>query len=64
MKYLSLILFIYTLLLQSSCSQGNMVEMKPTDPSQTLWYDEPAKVWTEALPVGNGRLGAMIYGGT
>ena len=41
-----------------------MVEMKPTDPSQTLWYDEPAEVWTEALPVGNGRLGAMIYGGT
>jgi alpha-L-fucosidase 2 len=64
MKYLSLILFIYTLLLESSCSQGNMVEMKPTDPSQTLWYDEPAEVWTEALPVGNGRLGAMIYGGT
>ena len=28
-----------------------------------LWYDKPAKTWTEALPVGNGRLGAMIYGG-
>jgi alpha-L-fucosidase 2 len=27
-----------------------------------LWYDKPAKVWNEALPVGNGRLGAMIYG--
>ncbi len=27
-----------------------------------LWYDQPAKQWTEALPVGNGRLGAMIYG--
>ncbi len=27
-----------------------------------LWYDHPAKKWTEALPVGNGRLGAMIYG--
>jgi alpha-L-fucosidase 2 len=29
----------------------------------TLWYKEPARVWTEALPVGNGRLGAMIFGG-
>jgi len=27
-----------------------------------LWYEQPAKEWTEALPVGNGRLGAMIYG--
>lgn len=27
-----------------------------------LWYDKPADIWEEALPVGNGRLGAMIYG--
>ncbi len=27
-----------------------------------LWYDTPAQVWTEALPLGNGRLGAMVYG--
>lgn len=27
-----------------------------------LWYDQPAHVWTEALPLGNGRLGAMLYG--
>lgn len=27
-----------------------------------LWYDSPAQVWTEALPLGNGRLGAMVYG--
>ncbi|WP_372772591.1 glycoside hydrolase N-terminal domain-containing protein [Mangrovibacterium sp.] len=29
-----------------------------------LWYDEPAYKWTEALPIGNGRLAAMIYGTT
>lgn len=29
----------------------------------TLWYKQPAKVWDEALPVGNGRLGAMVFGG-
>jgi alpha-L-fucosidase 2 len=27
-----------------------------------LWYKSPAKTWTDALPVGNGRLGGMIYG--
>lgn len=29
----------------------------------TLWYNQPAEKWTEALPIGNGRLGAMIFGG-
>ncbi len=29
-----------------------------------LWYPAPAREWVEALPVGNGRLGAMVFGGT
>ncbi len=29
-----------------------------------LWYDSPSKAWTQALPIGNGTLGAMIYGNT
>ena len=29
----------------------------------TLWYQQPAVKWTEALPLGNGRLGAMVFGG-
>jgi len=33
------------------------------DDSLLLWYDKPAAEWTEALPVGNGRLGAMVFGG-
>jgi len=28
-----------------------------------LWYKQPAKIWTDALPIGNGRLGAMVFGG-
>ena len=28
-----------------------------------LWYSAPATNWTSALPIGNGRLGAMIFGG-
>lgn len=30
----------------------------------TLWYDRPADHWVEAIPLGNGRLGAMLYGRT
>lgn len=29
-----------------------------------LWYNQPARAWTDALPIGNGKLGAMIFGGT
>jgi alpha-L-fucosidase 2 len=32
-------------------------------PDQVLWYKTPADRWTDALPVGNGRLGAMVFGG-
>lgn len=32
------------------------------NPSTTLWYDKPAAKWDEALPVGNGRLGGMVFG--
>jgi alpha-L-fucosidase 2 len=31
--------------------------------TQVLWYDAPATQWVEALPIGNGRLGAMVFGG-
>lgn len=32
------------------------------DPATLLWYDSAAARWTDALPVGNGRLGAMVFG--
>ncbi|SDF22296.1 alpha-L-fucosidase 2 [Bacteroidales bacterium KHT7] len=35
-----------------------------TDNSQRLWYNKPASCWLEALPLGNSRMGAMVYGGT
>ena len=31
--------------------------------AQTLWYTQPATTWVQALPVGNGSLGGMIFGG-
>ena len=36
---------------------------EPGDRGLELWYRQPAEGWTEALPIGNGRLGAMIFGG-
>jgi alpha-L-fucosidase 2 len=32
-------------------------------PELKLWYNKPAIKWTEALPIGNGRIGAMVFGG-
>jgi len=37
---------------------------EPGTPKLELWYRQPAKEWTEALPIGNGRLGAMVMGAT
>lgn len=52
----------YLILLGSliiSCS----TEKKNTPNLLKLWYDKPAEQWEEALPIGNGRLGAMVFGG-
>ena len=49
----SLILAVVALM-SLSCSSQNE-ELK-------LWYDAPAQQWTDALPLGNGRLGAMVFG--
>ncbi|MCF7732237.1 MAG: glycoside hydrolase N-terminal domain-containing protein [Akkermansiaceae bacterium] len=38
--------------------------LAPGAAATTLWYAQPATQWIEALPVGNGRLGAMVFGGT
>ena len=44
------------LLLDATAQSGS-------DNALRLWYEQPAEKWTEALPIGNGRLGAMIFGG-
>ena len=36
---------------------------QPGPPQTVLWFDKPADKWTDALPIGNGRMGAMIFGG-
>ena len=62
MKNQTILIFLL-FLLQTSCKSFSVPD-KGLNPSQTLWYNQPAKQWTEALPLGNGRLGAMVYGRT
>lgn len=49
-----------------SCSHDALTEVAPAESmqDQRLWYDQPANIWLEALPVGNSHMGAMVYGGT
>ncbi len=42
---------------------GNAASKNIERPPMVLWYRQPAANWNEALPVGNGRLGAMVFGG-
>ena len=39
------------------------LSLKATENKMKLWYDKPADEWMKSLPLGNGRLGVIIYGG-
>lgn len=48
------------------CWTSGPLAVQAANPAPTplrLWYDQPAANWNEALPLGNGRLGAMVFGG-
>ncbi|MFC1223434.1 glycoside hydrolase N-terminal domain-containing protein [Pedobacter sp. BG31] len=56
MKFKSLATLILAVIVQSNAwTQEN---------NNILWYNKPAEKWTDALPIGNGRIGAMIFAGT
>lgn len=57
MKHLKTYLAAMSLAL-AGCQSANDAEE-----TTELWYAQPAEVWMESLPIGNGRLGAMTYGG-
>src|SRR6267142_4938264 len=59
MKQLTLYFLLTTF--TATAVRAQTAAMAQTQP--TLWYHQPASIWTEALPIGNGDLGAMIYGG-
>jgi alpha-L-fucosidase 2 len=45
------------------CLSPGAAEVTPPEGDWNLWYPQPARGWEEALPVGNGFLGAMVFGG-
>ncbi|MEP6675956.1 MAG: glycoside hydrolase N-terminal domain-containing protein [Ferruginibacter sp.] len=53
MKKLSIYILVVLLLQLKTVAQNQPLK---------LWYDKPAVVWTDALPIGNGNMGAMIFG--
>ena len=67
MKYCKFLFLIIELFLTSSLPAQQTgipekINAKAFNPGSLLWYSSPAKIWEEALPVGNGRLGAMFFG--
>ena len=54
-KYKTLFLLVYT-------SGSLLAQTAKDDPALRLWYNKSASVWEEALPLGNGKTGAMVFG--
>jgi alpha-L-fucosidase 2 len=59
MKNFKKLVFLISLVFLS-CTESDSKKTAPIN----LWYEQPASNWMQALPVGNGRLGAMIFGGS
>ena len=55
MKILLIIIILHVVSIKLVFSQTTQTDLK-------LWYTRPAELWVEALPLGNGRLGAMVFG--
>ena len=58
MKFLLPFQLLFITIILTGCSNTSDIQQDELK----LWYEQPAAVWEEALPVGNGRLGAMVFG--
>ncbi len=56
------LILINLILIFWGCSENSKKNSEHTNNPMKLWYQEPAQIWVEALPIGNGRLGAMVFG--
>ncbi|MEN8186837.1 MAG: glycoside hydrolase family 95 protein [Bacteroidota bacterium] len=61
LKSIALLQLLFSLFLLSSL---NLVGQTSQSIDDILWFNKPAKEWEEALPLGNGRLGVMVFGKT
>ena len=58
-----LLFFSLISLLFAGCGRQSIPVSSPEENPMRLFYEQPATIWEEALPIGNGRLGAMVFGG-
>lgn len=63
MKHLFFLPLAVGMLAQSSMAVPAVASGSPQG-TQLVWYSRPASCWLESLPLGNSRMGAMVYGGT
>jgi len=47
----------------AAAENESTTQLRRASEASRLWYAQPATDWSEALPIGNGRLGAMVFGG-
>ncbi len=57
------VLFGLAFLVSAIALPGAAVDNPATSPESMIWFDAPARDFTESSPMGNGRLGAMMFGG-
>jgi alpha-L-fucosidase 2 len=63
--WISAVLMIQVIVLLNPSVYGQKENASGDSIPLTLWYNQPANIWmTEALPIGNGPMGAMLFGGT
>jgi alpha-L-fucosidase 2 len=61
--FITAVYFLFaTSLFAQQADINSLINKGNFNPSTLMWYTAPAKKWDEALPVGNGRLGAMVFG--
>ena len=60
----SLVMLCSSALMATNSNLSTLPSINSGTTSNLLWYTSPAKIWLEALPLGNSRMGAMVYGGT
>lgn len=59
-----IMLTVFIVLLLLTSIQTGWCQQAASDGKWTLWYPKPAEKWVEALPIGNGMMGAMVFGKT
>jgi alpha-L-fucosidase 2 len=55
--------FLFTAVISLIVIENSTASCQAPDSELKIWFSKPAETWNEALPVGNGRLGAMVFGG-